>query len=156
MRLNMRQGTQHQGFTLIELLVVIAIIGILMGLLVPAVQKVRESASRLSCVNNLKQIGLALHNYHDHLNSFPPGYIDGNANRDSTPDNDVGPGWGWAAFLLPFIEQENLYNQINFNVGVGLGGNAGPAQVDVKIYQCPSDPNQQPFTVWPTGVVVAH
>jgi len=147
---------RRQGFTLIELLVVIAIIGILMGLLLPAVQKVRESAARTQCVNNLKQIGLALHNYADTNNVFPPGYIDGNINPNSTPDNDVGPGWGWASFLLPFVEQQNVYNQINFRVGVGLGSNAAVCQLPLKVHQCPSDPYQQNFTVWPTSVIVAH
>ncbi len=147
---------RRRGFTLIELLVVIAIIGILIGLLLPAVQKVRESAARAQCTNNLKQIGLALQNYHDTATCFPPGYIDGNTNPNSTPDNDVGPGWGWAAFLLPYVEQQNVYNQINFNVGVGLGSNAAVSQLPLRIHQCPSDGYQQNFTVWPTSVVVAH
>src|SRR5947199_1004875 len=91
---------RRTGFTLVELLVVIAIIGMLIALLLPAVQAAREAGRRTSCRNNLRQIGLALHLYHDTYNYFPPGYIDGNTNPDSTPDNDVGPGWGWASFLL--------------------------------------------------------
>ena len=152
----MRHCSTRKAFTLIELLVVIAIIAILIGLLLPAVQKVREAAARAQCTNNLKQIGLALHNYHDTNNMFPPGYIDGNPAGPNTPDMDVGPGWGWAAFLLPFVEQQNLYNQINFSVGIGIGSNAAVSQMPLKVYQCPSDAYQQSFTVWPTSIVVAH
>src|SRR6516165_3706706 len=118
MRLNMRQGTQHQGFTLIELLVVIAIIGVLLGLLVPAVQKVRESAARLQCQNNLKQMGLALHNYHDAQQSLPPGYAAVASYSDGA--TDTTPGWGWAVFVLPYLEQDNLYRQIDFRQPIPL------------------------------------
>jgi prepilin-type N-terminal cleavage/methylation domain-containing protein/prepilin-type processing-associated H-X9-DG protein len=138
----------RRAFTLIELLVVIAIIGVLVGLLLPAVQKVRESANRMSCSNNLKQIGLALHSYHGAFNRFPPGYIDGNTNSSLTPDNDVGPGWGWASFLLPYIEEGNVYNQINFNVGVAVGSNIAISQQSLKVHQCPSDGLQDPFPVY--------
>ncbi len=93
------------GFTLIELLVVIAIIAILIALLVPAVQKVREAANRTSCTNNMKQIGIALHTYHDAHREFPPGF-----KAESSSDN---LGWGWAVYILPQIEQDNLYKLID-------------------------------------------
>jgi prepilin-type N-terminal cleavage/methylation domain-containing protein/prepilin-type processing-associated H-X9-DG protein len=148
----MNRANRRKGFTLIELLVVIAIIGVLVGLLLPAVQKVREAANRAQCQNNLKQIGLALHNYHDSYKRFPPGYIDGNtktsADPGGTPDNDVGPGWGWAALLLPYIEQDNVFNQINLTVGVGIGVNTQISLQPIKIYQCPSDGLQDPFPLY--------
>src|SRR5437879_1086509 len=133
------RDSRRKGFTLIELLVVIAIIAILIGLLVPAVQKVREAAARAQCTNNLKQIGLALHSYHGANKYFPPGYIDGNTDPASTPDNDVGPGWGWASFILPYVDQGSLYSQIDFTQAVGTGVNAQVSQTPLAFYQCPAD-----------------
>ena len=122
------------GFTLIELLVVIAIIAVLIALLLPAVQKVREAANRAKCFNNLKQIGLALQNYHDSHGSFPPGYASG---VDSQGD-DTGPGWGWAAFLLPQMEQNNVYNAIKLNLPIEDPAN-GIRLTGIPLFLCPSD-----------------
>ena len=151
----------RSAFTLIELLVVIAIIGVLIGLLVPAVQQVRAASARLSCQNNLKQLGLALHHFHDANLYFPAGYVDGNTNPNSTPDNDVGPGWGWASYLLPYLELDNVHKQINFKQPVGTGVNAQVSQLSQTIFQCPADPNQQAFPVYDSSftnpiATVAH
>src|SRR5207253_2269578 len=120
----------RRGFTLIELLVVIAIIALLIGLLLPSVQKVREAANRTACANNLKQIGLALHNYHDARGAFPPGYayVAPQPGQPLPPLSHgptiTTPGWGWAAWLLPFLEQDNLARQINYDLWVENLANA--------------------------------
>jgi prepilin-type N-terminal cleavage/methylation domain-containing protein/prepilin-type processing-associated H-X9-DG protein len=130
----MRAPGGRAAFTLIELLVVIAIMSILLGLLLPAVQKVREAAARAQCVNNLKQIGLALHDYHDAHQTLPPGYFATGAWVDGA--TDTSPGWGWAAFILPYLEQGNLFNQLQLNQPVA----ASPGiQTVLKLYLCPSD-----------------
>src|SRR5438309_4389032 len=103
--------TWARGFTLIELLVVIAIIAVLIALLLPAVQQAREAARRSQCKNSLKQIGLALENYHGVFNKFAPGYI----STFDASGNDLGPGWGWGAMVLPQLEQTSLQGTINFS-----------------------------------------
>jgi prepilin-type N-terminal cleavage/methylation domain-containing protein/prepilin-type processing-associated H-X9-DG protein len=130
----MCRRTFRTAFTLIELLVVLAIIGILLSLLLPAVQKVRESAARAQCQNNLKQLGLALHNYHDVNRCFPSGYLAMLPYSDGA--TDTAPGWGWGAFLLPYLEQENLSRQLNFAQPVQSSPAIGTI---VKVYVCPSD-----------------
>jgi prepilin-type N-terminal cleavage/methylation domain-containing protein len=131
------------GFTLIELLVVIAIIAILIGLLVPAVQQVREAANRTQCGNNLKQIGLALHNYHGVYKRFPSGYL---CQPQANP-NYTAPGWGWAAQLLPYLEQGNLYRQINFNLPVEDPSHRGIRTTVLPLFVCPSDSGTGVYTV---------
>jgi hypothetical protein len=118
---------------------------VLIGLLMPAVQKVREAASRIQCQNNLKQIGLALHSYHDRNNGFPPGYLD----FSPWPNDDVGPGWGWASFLLADLEQNNLQNQIDYTASVGSPAPpiAAARATFLKVFFCPSD--RQLLTTFP-------
>jgi prepilin-type N-terminal cleavage/methylation domain-containing protein/prepilin-type processing-associated H-X9-DG protein len=125
----------RRGFTLIELLVVIAIIALLIGLLLPAVQKVRDAAARSTCQNNLKQVGLAAQGYHDANRSFPPGYSSGVGPNGE----DTGPGWGWAAFLLPHVEQQPLFAQIDFTRPVEAPQHAAARTTVLKVYLCPAD-----------------
>lgn len=127
----------RKGFTLVELLVVIAIIGMLVALLLPAVQAARESARRTQCVNNLRQIGIAFQNYHDAMLRLPPGYLATGAYVDGA--TDTTPGWGWAAFLLPNMEQNTVYQSANLNLPIQHPANARAVQTWVAPYACPSD-----------------
>ena len=137
--------SRYRAFTLIELLVVIAIIAILIALLLPAVQSAREAARRAQCMNNLKQIGIALHNYHVALDAFPPGYL--SLMDPSTYDND-GPGWGWASFTLNQMEQKPVYDSINFVVGIEFPANQTSRLSLIASFLCPSDAwRQDTFTV---------
>ena len=136
------RGTCRIGFTLIELLVVIAIIAVLIALLLPAVQSAREAARRAQCVNNMKQLGLAMHNYHDTVGSFPTSFWRGTLNAD--PKDPFGNGTNrhsWFAMILPYIEQTNLYNSMNFSVGVGGPINDTASMTPVNAFMCPSDPS---------------
>ncbi len=126
-----------RGFTLIELLVVIAIIAVLIGLLLPAVQSAREAARRSQCVNNFKQMGLAMHNYHDTLGSFPIGRMGGGYSYPGA-GNDNRRTWGF--MILPFLEQGNLYNAINFSVPFYEWPQTTALMTTISVWQCPSDP----------------
>jgi prepilin-type N-terminal cleavage/methylation domain-containing protein/prepilin-type processing-associated H-X9-DG protein len=129
---------RRRGFTLIELLVVIAIIAVLIALLLPAVQSAREAARRAQCVNNLKQIVLASHNYENQIGTFPP---------DSIAAGDwTGTWWSWASFILPQMEQGPIYNGINFSWSVCNPRNTTADLILINSYLCPTDDSAKIFT----------
>ncbi len=158
-------GTARTAFTLIELLVVIAILAVLIGLLLPAVQKVREAGNRMSCQNNLKQIGLAMHNFASTRGCFPPAYVTASTRANGTAfgvtygdeHRNGPPGWAWGVFLLPFLEQENLYKQIDLTQPCWAPNHALQAKTKVGMFLCPSATGgSDGFEVQKTGADIRH
>jgi prepilin-type N-terminal cleavage/methylation domain-containing protein len=148
-----RPAFTRPAFTLVELLVVIAIIGVLVALLLPAVQAAREAARRTSCASNLRQIGLAMQNYHDTSQAFPIGITNPTPNVTTVVNNN----WTWPTRILPFIEQSALYQQLNVGTGtVPAPGANSPltplVMTPIKTYMCPSDPgNPKQFNNFLSG-----
>jgi prepilin-type N-terminal cleavage/methylation domain-containing protein len=154
-----REVRRRHGFTLIELLVVIAIIGVLVALLLPAVQAAREAARRIQCTNNLKQMGIALHNYEGAIGAFPSGEISvlvnpswsmpaGNCNA-APPEK--GPGWGLFALMAPYLEQANLHNALNFSLGIADPSNLTVRTTRLAVYICPSDSGPETVSMYDCG-----
>jgi prepilin-type N-terminal cleavage/methylation domain-containing protein len=156
----MRAANRDRGFTLIELLVVIAVIAVLVALLLPAVQQAREAARKAQCKNNLKQIGLALHNYHDNFRLFPPGYVSNRPGISGSTTWCTSSGSGgslqyapWTVLILPYIDQASLSDAFNFNVAFQAASNqmAPPNDavvIPLSVYQCPSDKDFSTNPLW--------
>jgi prepilin-type N-terminal cleavage/methylation domain-containing protein/prepilin-type processing-associated H-X9-DG protein len=152
----MNSRRNRSAFTLVELLVVIAIIGVLVGMLLPAVQQVRAAARRVSCANNLRQLGLAMQNYEGAWGHFPPGFSS-TPTRDGTVPSGVhidpvtwnaAPGWGWGAHLLPFVEGGNVRDQLDFKKPIWALEHQEIVQTQIPVFLCPSSSGDNlPFTV---------
>jgi prepilin-type N-terminal cleavage/methylation domain-containing protein/prepilin-type processing-associated H-X9-DG protein len=157
--LGWEQSMRRRGFTLIELLVVIAIIAVLIALLLPAVQAAREAARRIQCVNNIKQIGLALFNYESAVGCFPSGVIstlvDPNwtipAGNCTAFPAELGPGWSFLALMSPFLEQQTLSNAINFNIPIADPSNQTVRETRIAIFVCPSDSGSGSVSMYNCG-----
>ncbi len=139
---------RYRGFTLIELLVVIAIIGVLVGLLLPAVQQAREAARRMTCVNNLKQTGLAMHSYYDSNRQLPSGYISPGTSAADPSASETAKGYAWGFVLLPYMEQSSLFDSIDqTGEAVGTSNEAKAAEANLGGYRCPTDTAPVSFSV---------
>lgn len=153
---DVRKFSKQTGFTLVELLAVIAIIGILIGMLLPAVQSVREAARRVQCKNNVRQIGFALHNYESSFMMFPAGFVSQVTGTWSGIGNEgipeIGPGWSFFATILPHLEQESLHETIDFSLPISDPVNQAARSTTISFYQCPSDNWDQPVSVWPPSL----
>lgn len=149
----MRVFKKSGGFTLVELLVVIAIIGVLVGLLLPAVQAAREAARRMQCSNNLKQLGLALHNYHDTHNKFPSAQYFCRSDMPCTTGRPTWKqGWFWSASVLPFMEQGNMFASLRMDLDLFHPLNFNLVATNLPSFGCPSDASRQLFSR-PEGAV---
>jgi prepilin-type N-terminal cleavage/methylation domain-containing protein/prepilin-type processing-associated H-X9-DG protein len=142
----------RSAFTLVELLVVIAVIGILVALLLPAVQAARESSRRAQCYNSLRQIGIALNQYHDRTRHFPAGYVSW-LNASGT---EIGPGWGWGSCLLADLEQATVAQYINTTIDITQNIHQVPRETVLPIFRCPSDNPPETFVVDQTSTTVAY
>lgn len=138
---------RRRAFTLIELLVVVAVIALLVGLLLPAVQSAREAAWRVQCLNNLKQLGIALHGYHDAAQTFPAGIMLG--------IDSMTPGWGWGFHLLPYLEQRPAYDSANLQDYLFMGSNETVATIRLQAFMCPSGGDASPFDSGYLGIHIA-
>lgn len=140
--------SKRNAFTLVELLVVIAIIGILVGLLLPAVQAAREAARRIQCTNNVRQLGLATHNYESVYNRVPSGWVSNGISGE--------PGWGWSAALLPFMEGNNLASRIDWRIVIEDAVHKDVRETVVATFSCPTDPFENVFEIGAESPVELH